>query len=165
MSRKNHWACVETLLIVAEGYHDEAFLHHVRSLEPVRGCGKRITIRNARGKGALGVINQTIRICMNTSYDQVAVLFDTDTDWNPAVQKLADSNGLILLKAEPCFEAMLLRIRGITPRGDLKKQLAPLVNHDPRQSENFSEHYGLETLQAARINEPAIDMLLTLLGL
>lgn len=42
---------MRTLLIVAEGYHDEAFLRHVRGFNEVRGCGKVISIRNARGKG------------------------------------------------------------------------------------------------------------------
>ena len=165
MGRKKPWECVRTLLIVAEGYHDEAFLRHVRAFDEVRGCGKQVTIKNARGKGALGVIKQTVRFCMSTSYDEVAVLFDTDTDWGAEAQRIADNHNFILLQAEPCFEAMLLRAIGVRPQGNLKKQLAPFVNNDPMQSAHFEMHFGLTALQAARVNEPAIDELLRLLGL
>jgi hypothetical protein len=165
MGRKKQWACVKTLLIVAEGYHDEAFLRHVRAFEDVRGCGKQITIRNARGKGALGVIKQTVRFCMNTSYDEVAVLFDTDTDWGEEALGIANDHNFTLLKADPCLEAMLLRAIGIRPRGNLKKQLEPYVNNDPMQPAHFETHFGLRALQAARHSEPSIDALLNLLGL
>lgn len=157
--------CVKTLLIVAEGYHDEAFLRHVRGFDQVRGCGKQISIKNARGKGALGVINQTVRYCMNTSYDEVAVLFDTDTDWGAEAQKIADEHKFILLKADPCFEALLLRSINVRPKGDLKKQLAPFVNNNPMEPFHFELHFGLASLQSARSKEPTIHRLLGLLSL
>lgn len=165
MGRQQRWSCVETLLIVAEGYHDEAFLKHVRSFDAVRRCGKQITIRNARGKGALGVIKQTIRFCMNTDYDQVAVLFDTDTDWGDEAKALARKHQLILLTADPCLEAMLLRVIGVKPQGDLKKQLAPYVSNNPMHQDNFKNHFDLNSLKSTRTTEPTIDRLLTLLGL
>lgn len=165
MARQQRWSCVETLLIVAEGYHDEAFLKHVRGFDAVRGCGKQITIRNARGKGALGVIKQTIRFCMNSDYDQVAVLFDTDTDWGDEAKALANSHQLILLAADPCLEAMLLRAIGVKPQGNLKKQLAPYVNSNPMHPDSFKNSFNLDVLRNAREKEPTIAQLLVLLGL
>ena len=165
MARKKEWACVRTLLIVAEGYHDEAFLRHVRAFKAVRGCGKQVTIKNARGKGALGVIKQTVRFCMNSSYDEVAVLFDTDTDWGDEAQGIANDHNFTLLKADPCLEAMLLRAIGVPPRGNLKNQLAPYVNNDPTLPAHFETHFSLAALQAARHSEPSIHALLNLLGL
>lgn len=165
MAKKKSWTCVRTLLIVAEGYHDEAFLRHVRGFNEVRGCGKVISIRNARGKGALGVINQTVRFCMNTSYDEVAVLFDTDTDWTSEAQRIAKDHNFVLLKSEPCFEALLLRTINVRPKGDLKKQLAPFVNNNPMEPSHFGMHFGLAALQSARLEEPTINALLELLNL
>lgn len=165
MAKKKEWACVKTLLIVAEGYHDEAFLRHVRGFKEVRGCGKQISIKNARGKGALGVMNQTVRFCMNTSYDEVAVLFDTDTDWGTEAQQIADEHNFVLLKSEPCIEALLLRAINVRPKGNLKKQLAPFVNNNPMEPSHFHPHFELEILRSARAKEPTIDTLLRLLCL
>jgi len=76
------WKAQRTLLIVGEGRHEVAFLNHLKHLYVPRGCGLSVTIKNARGKGALHVINWTARQIANVDYDAVAALLDTDSDWN-----------------------------------------------------------------------------------
>jgi hypothetical protein len=83
------WKAQRTLLMVGEGFHEEAFLHHVKRLFAPRGCGLSVTVKNAQGKGAKHVVEWTGRQVENTAYDTVAVLLDTDTDWSLAVAKLA----------------------------------------------------------------------------
>ena len=51
------WKAQRTLLIVGEGRHEEAFLNYLKQLYVPRGCGLSVTIKNARGKGALHVAN------------------------------------------------------------------------------------------------------------
>jgi hypothetical protein len=75
------WKARKTLLIVGEGYDEVAFLNHLKQFPGVCGRGVEITVRNARGKGAAGVIDCAIKLTANAAYDQVAVLLDTDTDW------------------------------------------------------------------------------------
>jgi hypothetical protein len=83
------WKAQRTLLIVGEGYHEEAFLNHVKQLYAPRGCGLSVSIKNARGKGAKHVVDWAIRQAANTAYDSVAAMLDTDQDWSPAVEKQA----------------------------------------------------------------------------
>jgi hypothetical protein len=114
----DNWKIQRTLLIVGEGYHEEAFLNHVKQLYAPRGCGLKVTIKNAHGKGAQQVIRWTCRQIANADYDSVAALLDTDADWNSKSEKLARTKKIKVLKLEPCFEAMLLRLLGVTTIGD-----------------------------------------------
>jgi len=82
------------------------------------------------------VINWIIRQAGIAQYDNVAALFDTDTDWTTAVEQQAKNNKILLLKSDPCFEAMLLRTLDITPELDtkkLKKQFAAFVNNNTKR--------------------------------
>jgi hypothetical protein len=97
----------------------------------------------------------------------VAVLLDTDVDWNAKTEKLAKSKKIQVLKSEPCFEAMMLRLIGKSAIGDaqvLKRQFAPLVNNDATQRDHYALHFGAASLNAGRSRELAIDALLKLLG-
>jgi Ni2+-binding GTPase involved in maturation of urease and hydrogenase len=121
------WKTYRTLLIVGEGYHEEAFLNHIKQFPRVCGQDQKITIKNAKGKGANHIVEWTIRQIANAAYDKVAVLLDTDTDWTPAVKKRAQSKKIQVLTSDTCLEEMLLRVICVTPRDHrmLKKQLAP----------------------------------------
>ncbi len=161
------WKAQRTLLIVGEGRHEEAFLNHLKSLYVTRGCGLSVTIKNARGKGALHVIDWTARQIANADYDVVAALLDTDTDWNVKTEKLAKTKKIQVLKSEPCLEAMMLRLIGKSAIGDtnaLKRQFAPFVNNDATQRANYELHFSSTCLLAGRAKEPTIDALLKLFG-
>lgn len=161
------WKAQRTLLIVGEGRHEEAFLNHLKQLYVPRGCGLTVTIKNARGKGALHVIEWTIRQIANADFDTVATLLDTDTGWDTKAESLAKRRKIQVLKSEPCFEAMMLRLIGKPAVSDahaLKKQFAPYVKNEPTRRDNYTEYFGPECLSAGRGNEPAIDALLKLLG-
>jgi hypothetical protein len=156
----------ETLLLVGEGADEKAFLDYLKSQLAPRGSGVVITIKDAKGKGAKHVIDWTIRQATITQYDKVGVLFDTDTDWTLTVEKKAKQHKICLLKSEPCFEAMMLRMLNKTPELDskkLKKQFAVFVNNDATDSKNYAEHFDVVILKTMRNAEQAIDQLLTLL--
>ena len=160
------WKARKTLLIVGEGYDEVAFLNHLKQFPGVCGQGVEITIRNARGKGAAGVVDCAIKLQANAAYDRVAVLLDTDTDWTAKVEKLARQKKIEVFTSEPCLEAMLLRAIGRQPivGKDLKRQFDPYVQNDGTRREDYAEHFGLAVLQGARHRETTIDRLLTLLG-
>jgi len=161
------WKAQRTLLIVGEGADEVAFLNHVKQLYVPRGCGLSVKIKNAQGKGAKHVIEWTGRQMAVAAYDVVATLLDTDTDWSPAVEKLAKKKKIQVLASEPCFEALMLRVLKANPNGDaqaLKKHFAPFVNNDATQWQNYAKHFGSERLQAGRSHEQTIDALLKLIG-
>lgn len=156
-----------TLLIVGEGYCEVAFLTHIRQFPGVRGLGVQITIKNAHGKGAAHVVETAARLMANFGFDQVAVLLDTDTDWNDDVARRADGKGIQVLASEPCFEAVMLRVLGEKPKGqkNLKRQYFEHVGNDGTRTGDYQRHFQLEFLQAARQRETIIHMLLLLFGL
>lgn len=161
------WKAQRTLLIVGEGRHEEGLLNHLKQLYAPRGCGLSVTIKNARGKGALHVIDWTSKQIANANYDAVAALFDTDTDWNAKTEKLAKSKKIQILKSEPCLEAMMLRLIGKSVNGDahaLKKQFAKFVSNDPTQRNSYALYFDSHCLQEGRSKEPTIDALLKLFG-
>lgn len=161
------WKARRTLLIVGEGRHEEAFLKHVRQLYAPRGCGLEVTVKNARGKGAKHVIDWTGKQRDIADYDTVAAMLDTDQDWSPQVEKLAKVKRIKVLASEPCFDAVMLRLLGLSAKGEarnMKKSLAPYLNNDPTDRMNYAEHFGRERLEGGRGKEPTIDALLKLFG-
>ena len=99
-----------TMLIAGEGYAEQNFLHHLRSIYTADKQGPQLTIANARGKGAGNVID--LAIARMRGFDSVGALFDTDTDWNAAVEARARRGGVRIFAATPCIEAVLLEIGG-----------------------------------------------------
>jgi hypothetical protein len=161
------WKAQRTLLIVGEGYHEEAFLNHVKQIYAPRGCGLAVTIKNARGKGAMHVIDWTIKQIANAHFDVVAAMLDTDKDWSPTVEKQARKKKVQVLASDPCFDAVMLRLLGVNAEGEakvLKKRLAPYLGNDPTQRKNYEPHFGKESLEAGRAMEPTMDALLKLFG-
>ena len=127
------WKAQKTMLIVGEGYHEEAFLSHVKQIYAPRGCGQAVTIKNARGKGAMHVIDWTIKQIANAHFDVVAAMLDTDKDWSPTVEKQARKKKIQVLASDPCFDAVMLRLLGVNAKGEakvLKKKLAPYLGNE-----------------------------------
>lgn len=161
----NHWKASRTLLLVGEGRTEEAFLNHVKRIYAPRGCGLSVTIKNARGKGAQHVVEWTARQRGIAGFDTVAVLLDTDKDWSDAVARKAKSARILVLKSEPLFEAMMLRLIHQNDTGDartLKARFAPYVGNDPLVPENYVAHYGQPCLEAGKSIEATIGALLAL---
>jgi hypothetical protein len=161
------WKARRTPPIVGEGRHEAVFVRQVQRLYAPRGCGLSVTVKYAHGKGAKGVIDWTTRQIANAAYDEVAVMLDTDQDWSPAVDALARSRGITVLKSIPCFEAVLLRLMGENVSGSsrvLKKRLAPFVDDDPTEARSYGKGFDDHRLQGGRRKDTAIDELLRLLG-
>lgn len=168
------WRAQRTLLIVGEGAHDCAFLSHVKAMFAPRGQGLQVKIRDAHGKGAKHVLEYARRLRRGSSYDSTAALFDTDTDWNPAVDAAARKSRIILLTADPCLEAMLLRLLGHEPSQqthDCKRVFAQrYVGEDPgnaaaymtRFTEMLPTCFTEQFLKGARGRDHTIDKLINL---
>lgn len=163
----HNWKASKTLLIVGEGYNEEAFLKYLSPHLAPRGCGLKVTIKNARGKSAKHIIEVAERQSANIAYDTVAVMLDTDTDWSESIAAIAKRKKIIVITSEPCFEALMLRVIGKPATGDassLKKSFAKYIKNDASVSQNYAINFGVETLVAAKDREHAIRELLALLA-
>jgi hypothetical protein len=158
------WGLRKTLLLVGEGLHDEAFLTHVKRNKAPRGCGLEVMVKNAKGKGALHVVNFTIRQTKNAQFDHVAAMVDSDTNFDDSVVALAKKHRITLIVSVPCFEALLLRTVGEKPKPSqhLKKQFAPYVHHDPTEPRNYEQHFSIGALENAMEDEEALRALFRL---
>ncbi len=116
MSRKRNTREIRTtLLVVAEGKAEENFLSYLKRSLTRERRGPQVTIRNANGKGAAHVIDRAVRLSGN--YDLKAVLVDSDTDWDDRQATIARKAGIEVVLSEPCFEALLLGIVGVSAAG------------------------------------------------
>jgi hypothetical protein len=162
---KGKWKAQRTLLIVGEGFHEEAFLKHVKLMFVARGCGLVVRIKNAKGRGARHVIEKAIALSNNADYDNVAALFDTDQDWSKEVDALAERNNITTLTSDSCLEAMLLRALKLDCKGNsnlLKKRLAKQLNGDAGASESYARCFTRDVLEKTK--ESTILTLIELLS-
>ena len=115
----------ETLLIVAEGDAEVAFIRHLKLLYR-DSLGRAVHEANARGKGGRHVLEVAIPRANNRDHDKVILLLDTDTNWSDAERakarksRIGRRGRLDVVESSLCLEAWILRILGIEAEGDTK---------------------------------------------
>jgi hypothetical protein len=110
---------------------------------------------SANGKGAKHVVDWTIRQTKNGGFDAAVAVFDTDTDWNQAVESKGRKCKITMILMEPRLEDVLPRVIGISPSGNTKKQLAHYVSKST-DSASYSSYFPLDVLERAAASEKAI---------
>jgi hypothetical protein len=155
-----------TVLVVGEGDAEVLFLQHLKGLCVQRGSGVVVTIKNARGKGAAHVVDFAIRQSRNAAYDVIAVLLDTDADWNDKTRATARKGKVHVSPCHPCLESVLLDIHEAPVQNRFTAQLKQDFQarfggaaHDPATLRHF--HRGV--LEQARPRVPVLGMLMHLL--
>lgn len=155
-----------TVLIVGEGDAEVCFLQYLKSLYLQRGSGVVVTIKNARGKGALHVVDFAIRQSRNAEYDVKVALLDADTDWNDKTRKLAKSGKVVVLPCVPCLEADLLRCHGVAVHGltsaQLKSQFLKRFNQPAFAVDVYRKQFSSDVILGA---QDRVENLATLLSL
>lgn len=156
-----------TVLIVGEGDAEVCFLQHLKSLYVHRGSGVVVTIKNARGKGALHVVDFAIRQSRNAEYDVRVALLDADTDWNDKTRKLAKAGKVLVLPCQPCLEADLLRCHDVPVYGltsaQLKVQFLKKFEQSASVENVYKKQFSHELLVGAKGNVENITALMALL--
>ncbi len=157
-----------TVLLVGEGDADVAFIQHLKLLYIARGSSIAVTVKNARGKGALGVVNFTIRQSQNADYDVKAALLDTDTDWNDKTQAIARKAKVQVVPSQPCLEAVLLALHGEAAQNKssakYKEAFAARFGTQAHDSGVYARHFPIELLNKAKVYSPQLAQLLALLA-
>ena len=150
-----------TALIVGEGLAEEVFLSHLKHLVAQRGQ-QSIAVKSAKGKGGRHVLDVALRQWRVADYDRVAVLLDTDTDWDDAQRARARKAKVEVFESSPCLEAMLLSIlKRPVPAAtkDCKRDFEAAVGGPAHQPRVYAEHFALDAVEAASV--PMLARLLT----
>lgn len=111
MARSNPWkqkprSTRATAQIVCEGFTEEAFCKHLKSLY-ARDCGVRVAIHNVRGGSPHDVIQAALQ---RKGYDRTLVFFDADKPLPETWRRKSLAAGHVMVISDPCVEALLLAI-------------------------------------------------------
>jgi hypothetical protein len=97
------------VLAVGEGEAEGGLLRYSRMLMR-ENRDTNIIVRQAQGKGALGVIRYAIAQQATADFDLTLALLDTDANWNQNVAALARKHGIQVVPCDPCLEAVLCEV-------------------------------------------------------
>lgn len=153
-----------TLLVVGEGDAEALLLGKLKASMTSGGRGPSVTVRNAKGKGALHVVSETVRHARQGSYNVRAAIFDTDTDWNDGVAAKARKAGVIAIPHHPCLEAVLLSATGQAFEGstaECKRRFERAFGGEAHQV-IAADEFDLQALERSAANTPSIAALLAL---
>ncbi len=156
-----------TVLIVGEGYAEETFLRHIRTLYTSKQEGFRMEIGNARGKAAGHVVDHALKLRARAQYDAVAALLDTDADWTAVVRERAIEGEIMVLPSSPCLEAVLLAVIGHGREGNTRTQKTRFFQHfggEAHEENVIARRLTRPVLDKAREHVEVLDQLLKLIG-
>lgn len=153
-----------TLLVVGEGDAEALLLSKLKASLTSGGRGPSVTVRNAKGKGALHVVSEAVRHARQGSYNVRAAVFDTDTDWNSNVAARARKAGVIAVPHHPCLEAVLLAASGQAFEGstaECKRRFERAFGAEAHEV-LAADAFDIQLLNRAAANTPCIAALLRL---
>lgn len=141
-----------TLLIVAEGDAEVAFLKHIKSLY-AQDLGRSITIKNAYGKGGRHVLEMAIRISRALKYGKTVLVLDNDVNWSDRERREAERAKIKVVESSPCLEATLLKITGSDVEGTtvtIKEVFYDTFGCEAHEDGYLEEHFKKNVLDDAR---------------
>lgn len=157
----------QTVLVVGQGYAEEAFLKYLRELYTSKTDGRSLTVRNARGNGAESIVSDTVRIARLLPHSQVASLFSADADVGARVAKDAHKRKILPVCCDPCIEAVLLRMHGDTAvrnPADHRRVFEERFSLPANVARVYPSHFPQVLLEAVRADCAQLEALLGLLG-
>lgn len=154
-----------TILLVVEGYTEEAFVKHLKQLYMPRGGGVSLTVKNARGQGPLGVADALCSACRIASFDYHAALLDSDIELCPKSTRLFTERDTELFISVPAIEATLLglqgeRIRERITTAECKQVLGKLLPGDSCDGRYYERNFDKALIDARRADVGLVDSLL-----
>jgi len=159
---KKRYAC-HTAQIVVEGYTEEAFCKHLKTLY-ARDCGVRVEIHNARGGSPADIVKTALQ---RRGFDRTFVFFDTDRPLPATWQAKMRGAGHIAVTPTPCVEAFLLELLGHshpTDTAGCKKRFQKIIPSPAKFTpQAYTRHFPAVTLKGN--NHPLLKTLLSVFQL
>lgn len=153
------------MLLVHEGYAEGHLLAHLRKLDVRRDASVAMTLKNARGMGGRHVLDLALRVRRRTEYDEIAIMVDTDQDWDEVQRRRAADNRILAIESAPCLEAWLLRVNGHgvpASTDQIKREFERRYGGVAHHPDLYERHFRREALDDAR---GRLDVLETILRL
>jgi len=152
-----------TILIVVEGYTEDAFVKHLKSIYCSRDCFVTVTVKNARGHGPDGIVD-TIKSAKRTAqYNLTAAVFDGDIAITDKISKWFRDEKIELFISTPAIEATLLSIlksRTGTSTKECKSMLERLISGDPTDRAYYEKNFGKSVLEGSRATTSRLNDLI-----
>jgi hypothetical protein len=152
-----------TILVAVEGYTDEAFLRHLKSIYCGRDSLISLTIKNAKGKGPEGIIDAIKAAQRTGQYNLVGALFDGDIPISLEVDRWLTKNKIYRFVSTPAIEATLLTARAIKPgrtTKDCKDMLINVLAGDPTEEAFYAKHFPQPIIERGRMTVACLNDLI-----
>jgi hypothetical protein len=156
--RRTHY----TILLVCEGYAEHEFARVIRDHYLPRDCGTTLQPKNSR-LGMPHALELAIQIHAQGSYDEYALIVDTDQHWDSAARSRAQANGIVVVENEPCLEATLLKVdkqKTYQSAPENKTAFEAAYGGPAHREGVIRRHFPRNKLDGARAQVAAIDQLL-----
>lgn len=155
-----------TILLAVEGFTDEAFARHLKTIYIKREMMISVTVKNAKGKGPEG-IQDAIKSAMRTAdYSLVGAIFDGDIPISPKVGKWLTENHVQTFVSSPAIEATLLSIHGLKigrTTDECKNLLATSLKGDSTEPAFYEKHFSRPVLESGRFTTSRLNDLIIFL--
>lgn len=102
-----------TILFVAEGPTEKAFLQYLKDMYITRDMDIAVKIECGSGGSPKSVVEKAVRLKGSRAYDKCFVLVDSDLPFEPdgeLKKRMNKKPRIEMLKATPCIEGLLLTI-------------------------------------------------------
>lgn len=152
-----------TILIAAEGYTDEAFLRHLKSIYCGRDSLVSLTIKNAKGKGPEGIVDAIKSAKRSGDYNLIGAVFDGDIAISAEVEKWLTAQKVARFISTPSIESTLLAARSIKAgrtTKDCKDLLAQAFTGDSTEEAFYAKHFPKDVLERSRLKISCLNDLI-----
>lgn len=152
-----------TILIAVEGYTDEAFVRHLKSIYCGRDSLISLSIKNAKGKGPEGIVDAIKSAQRTAQYNLVGALFDGDVPVSAEVDKWLNKNKVSRFISTPAIEATLLSARAIKPGRNTKECKDIVMNTlvgDATEEAFYTKHFPQPVIERGRMNVACLNDLI-----
>ena len=152
-----------TILVAVEGYTDDAFVKHLKSLYCGRDSFVSLTTKNAKGKGPEGIVEAIKSARRTGDYRLVGAVFDGDIPVSPEVDRWLTANKVARFISTPSIESTLLAARSIKPGRNTKECkdiLERLLPGDATEAAFYAKYFQAHILERGRMNASCLNDLI-----
>lgn len=153
-------------MLVSEGDADDEYARVARDRYLPRNCGVVLQRRNAHGYGGARALHLALDLQAERTYDQYAILIDTDAHWGDDERLRAQQAGIAVIEHSPCLEAVLLNIHGhriYSNTHENKAAFERIYGAPAHRHGVIDRHFSREDFDSARQRIAALDTFLRLL--
>lgn len=149
--------------MAVEGYTEEAFIRHLKSIYCGRDSFISVTIKNAKGKGPEGIVDAIKAAKRTGDYNLVGAVFDGDIPISAEVDKWLNTNKVARFVSIPSIESTLLAVHafklGKTTK-ECKDLLISALKGDSTEESFYTKHFPNHVVERGRMSASCLNDLI-----